>query len=594
MNIANVISLFSGIALFLFGMSLMGDGLKRVAGSKLEGFLYKLTNTRLKGILLGTGVTAVIQSSSATSVMVVGFVNSGMMRLGQAISIVLGAILGTSVTGWILCLSELGGGSGWVSLLSTTTLTGIVSILGILIRTLAKRATHRHIGDILLGFSVLMLGMGTMSGAVSPLKEVPQFTALLTGFSNPVLGVLAGAAFTGVLQSASAAVGILQALAMTGSVSFAAALPLIMGIAVGAAFPVLMASAGASVNGKRTALVYLLIDVLGAVILGSVFYLLNGIFRFSFMNMVMNAVSVAALNTAFRLATVVVLAPMTGALEALTRAILRDPEGAEAAGDQGPVLEDRFLEFPALALDQCQEQIHRMADLSRESVLAAVELRRQYRPETLERVIKLEKRIDRYEDALGTYILKATKRELNTQQNQTFTKFLHTITDLERISDHALNIAYVFRDMEEQDVSFSAGALGELDVLCAALVEILNRAMDAFLRSDPAAAEQVDPLEEVIDNLCADMKTRQVERMKSGEYMAQGIAFNDLLTNLERVSDHCANLALATMEADHNAFRTHANPYHRETFHQDRFSQVYEADRRTYTLPAADSAKEAG
>ena len=581
MDVSNLIALLSGIALFLFGMSLMGDGLKRVAGSKLEGLLYKLTNTQWKAILLGTGVTAVIQSSSATSVMVVGFVNSGMMHFRQAIGIVLGAILGTSVTGWILCLSELGG--GWVSLLSASTLTGVVSVVGILIRTTAKRATHRHLGDILLGFSVLMYGMSGMSAAVAPLKEMPAFVRLLTTFSNPFLGFLAGAVFTSVLQSASAAVGILQALAMTGSITFGTAFPLIMGIAVGAALPVLLASAGASIQGRRTALVYLLIDLFGAAILGTAFYLVDAVVHFSFLDAVMSAVQIAALNTAFRLATVLVLAPLTGMLEALTCALLKEPEDGDQA-DDGPVLEDRFLAFPALALDQCQEQMNRLAELSCRSVFTSLELLRGFTPEALEQVAKLEDRTDRYEDALGTYILKLTKGELNTQQNRAFTKFLHAITDLERMGDHALNIAYIARDMEEQGVAFTGSALAELSVLQAALTEILNRTYTAFTRDDQEEAASVEPLEEVIDDLCDEMKDRHVERMKSGGCtMVQGIAFNDLLTNFERISDHCSNLALATIEVDRGSFQTHASPYHTEV-QQARFTRLYETYRRQFQL----------
>ena len=585
MEISNFISLFSGIALFLFGMSLMGDGLKRVAGNRLEGLLYKLTNTRLKGILLGTGVTAVIQSSAATSVMVVGFVNSGMMRFRQAIGIVLGSILGTSVTGWILCLSDLSGGSGWVSLLSTATISGIVSIAGILIRMFAKRATHRHIGDILLGFSILMFGMSTMSSAVSPLKEVPEFVSLLTSFSNPILGILAGAAFTAILQSASASIGILQALAITGSISFATALPLVIGIAIGAAFPVLMAAAGANIDGKRTALIYLIIVLCGGGLFGTAFYIANAAVHFPFMGVVMNTVSIAALNSVFRLATVLLLAPLIPPLEALTCAILKEPPAAEDAEDQGPVLEERFIAFPALALEQCQDRIDKMAEYSRESVLSAMGLLRRYDPRTLEHVVKLEGRVDRYEDALGTYILRVSKGELNTQQNRTFTKFLHTITDWERISDYALNIAYAVRQMAEKDVLFSGRAMEEMRTLEAALTENLDRATKAFVSGDLEAAETVEPLNEVIENLCETMKDRHVERMKAGECtMTQGVAFNDLLIYLERISGHCSNIALATIEVEQNSFRAHTHSYHTEKFKQENFSRLYEEDSRRFSL----------
>lgn len=587
MSIANIISLLSGVALFLFGMSLMGDGLKQVAGNKLEGLLYRLTNTRLKGILLGTLVTAVIQSSSAVSVMVVGFVNSGMMAFRQAISIVMGAILGTSVTGWIIGLSSLGGGSGWISLLSTATLTGVISIAGILVRMTAKRASRRHVGDIMLGFAVLMFGMSAMSDAVAPLKETPAFIALLTRFSNPLLGVLVGAVFTAVLQSASAAVGILQALAMTGSVTFATAFPLLMGIAVGAALPVLMASAGASINGRRTALVYLLIDVFGAAILGAAFYLVSAAVHFPFLNDTLSTFGIAGVNTVFRLASVVVLAPFTGALEKLTCAILK--EQAHEAEQTGPVFEERFIAYPALALEQCGEAISKMAELTRESALGAIGAVREFHPEAAERVEKLEALTDQYEDALGTYILKVTKGEMNTQQNHAFTKFLHTITDFERIADHALNLSEIARQMKEKDVRFSGTALAELDVLQAALTEILNLTIDSFLKNDLLKADWVDPLEEVIDNLCESMKARHVERMKAGECtLAQGIAFNDLLMNYERVSDHCSNIALAMIEVEQNAFELHAYQYDEKSRRDERFSRAYAEFRARYPLPGAE------
>ena len=351
MGISDVISLLGGIALFLFGMSLMGDGLKKVAGSKLELVLYRLSSTPLKGVLLGTGVTAVIQSSSATSVMVVGFVNSGMMKVRQAISVIMGAILGTSITGWILCLSYIPGGSGLVQLLSTEVITGIVAVIGIILRMGSGRTSSRHVGDILLGFAVLMYGMSAMSGAVSPLRESEEFIRILTSFSNPLLGILVGVAFTSVLQSASAAVGILQALSITGAITFEIAFPIIMGIAIGAAVPVLLSALGANLNGKRTAFVYLLIDVLGVVIWATVFYGLNAALHFPFLTDTMTAVSIALMNTLFRLATLVVLFPLIGAMERLVVFLFPDT-GLVAEEQDMDRLEERFLQHPALSIEQ--------------------------------------------------------------------------------------------------------------------------------------------------------------------------------------------------------------------------------------------------
>ena len=583
MGVANIISLLSGIALFLFGMSLMGDGLKRVAGNKLERLLYQFTSSRLKGILLGTGVTAVIQSSSATSVMVVGFVNAGMMKLEQAVGVVLGAILGTSITGWIIALNNLGGGSGWVSLLSTSTLTGIISVAGILIRMLAKRATHKHVGDILLGFAVLMFGMSTMSGAVSPLKENAFFINLLTQVENPLLGILVGALFTMVIQSASAAVGILQALAVTGAITFATAFPLIMGIGIGASLPVLMSAAGSSANGKRTAVVYLLIDVIGAIVISIFFYSVNLFAHFGFMTQVMTSVSIAALNTIYRLVMVILLAPATGMLANMVCRIVKD-DPQEDAASAAPQFEERFLPYPSLAIDQCRKYINEMADLTKDSVQRAIGVVNHFDEGEFRQVIRLEETIDAYEDAIASYLIKITKHELNTAQNKDVTRFLHTITDFERISDHARNVAEIAQQMGEDGTHFSAPALAELDVLHAAIGKILSMTTDAYERGDLALAAQVDPLEEVVDNLCDGMKTRHVERVKTGECsFSQGLTFNDLLTNYERMGDHCSNIAIAMIEVDMNSFQTHE--YNVEELKQSNFARYYQEYSARFRLP---------
>ena len=474
-----MISLLGGVALFLFGMTLMGDGLKKVAGNKLEIILYKLTSTPLKGVLLGTGVTAVIQSSSATSVMVVGFVNSGMMQVRQAIGIVLGSILGTSITGWILCLSDISG-SGWVSLLSTATLTGIVAVIGIALRMFCKDLTKHHIGDILLGFAVLMYGMSSMSGAVAPLKDSAAFIELLTRFSNPLLGVLVGTVFTCILQSASAAVGILQALAITGTITFSVAFPITLGIAIGAAVPVLLSSLGASVKGKRTAYVYLLIDVIGALVWGVVFYAVNAAVRFPFLDMTMTTVSIALLNTIFRFATVLLLTPMIPLLEKLVTILFPDKASTGALADIDR-LEERFLAHPALAIEQSRLTINAMAEEAKRNFVEAVALLHGFSDERYKLVEDLEKSVDRYEDKLGTYLVKVTEREMTVRQNAEVSKFLHTLSDFERISDHALNIAEGAKELHEKNLSFSDAAAHELEVVEAALTEILSTAIRSFV-----------------------------------------------------------------------------------------------------------------
>ena len=557
MDISHVISLCSGIALFLFGMTLMGDGLKRVAGNQLELVLYRLSSTTFRGMLLGTGVTAVIQSSCATSVMVVGFVNAGMMKLAQAIGVILGAILGTSITGWIISLSYIEGSSGVLSLLSTATLTGIVAIIGVFLRVFSKKKEQQHIGDILMGFTVLMYGMSIMSGAVSGLGEQPWFTGTLASLSNPVLGILVGTVFTAVLQSASAAVGIVQALSVTGAMSFEAALPLLMGVAIGAAFPVLLSALGANADGKRTAAVYLVAGIVSVMVCAALFYLSDAIFRFPFLQTVMNPFSLALVNTILRFAMVLVLLPFTDVLEALVCLLIRDKQ---AEADQLTVrLEERFLGHPALAVEQSRLTIIDMAERAREALSAALSLTANYTPEGLEEVEKMESDCDRYEDALGSYLVKLTGRELTRRQNEDVSKYLHTLTDFERISDHALDIAHSAAEIHDKKIDFSDDATRELSVLSAAVREIVRLTTEAFEKNDLTLAARVEPLEELIDQLCEDCKRRHVERLQQGRCtIQQGFVFNDVLAGIERVGDHCSNIAVAMMELEEDAFDTHA------------------------------------
>ena len=569
-----MISLLGGVALFLFGMTLMGDGLKKVAGNKLEIILYRLTSTPLKGVLLGTGVTAVIQSSSATSVMVVGFVNSGMMQVRQAIGIVLGSILGTSITGWILCLSDISG-SGWVSLLSTATLTGIVAVIGIVLRMFCKDQVKRHIGDILLGFAVLMYGMSAMSGAVAPLKDSAAFINLLTRFSNPLLGVLVGTVFTCILQSASAAVGILQALAITGTITFSVAFPITLGIAIGAAVPVLLSSLGASVKGKRTAYVYLLIDVIGAVVWGVVFYAVNAAVHFPFTDTTMTTVSIALLNTIFRFATVLLLTPMIPLLEKLVSFLFPDKASTGALADIDR-LEERFLAHPALAIEQSRLAIDSMARQAQDNILSAFSLLGKFSDEQFAALQENEEAIDHYEDKLGTYLIKITSKELTPRQTADVSKYLHTISDLERISDHSLNIGETAQELYTKKIVFSPTGARELKVMLAAVTRILEITINAFLDNDVAAAYRVEPLEELIDNLCDEMKLHHIDRLQTGECtLNHGFAFNDLLTNCERVSDHCSNIAVAMIELESESFDTHEYINSVMAMHSHSFDKYY-------------------
>lgn len=584
MDVTHFLSLLGGLALFLYGMQMMSTGLEAAAGNRMKQILEKLTANRFLGVAVGAGITAVIQSSSATTVMVVGFVNSGMMKVKQAIGVIMGAILGTSVTGWILCLSSLEGGSGVVQLLSTEVLTGIVAVVGIILRMFTGKTSNRYVGEILLGFAVLMYGMSAMSGAVSPLRESEAFIRILTSFSNPILGILVGLAFTSVLQSASAAVGILQALAITGAVTFEVALPIVMGIAIGAAVPVLLSALGANLNGKRTAFIYLLIDVLGVLIWALLFYGANAIIHFTFLDAVMSSVSIALMNTLFRLATVIVLLPCIGLMEHMVELLFPD-DGSAAEEQEMDRLEERFLQHPALSIEQSRLVTNSMAERAEGNLLMAVGLRNRWSDKDFRMVGETESVIDRYEDKLGTYLMKITSKSLSQSQSEEVSKYLHTISDFERISDHALNISEAAKEIHDKDLQFSPEACHELDVIESAVREILSIAVGAFVENDPQRAARVEPLEEIIDGLCDEMKSHHVDRLQSGSCTLNlGFVFNDLLTNYERVADHCSNIAVAIIELESDSFDTHEYLNSVRAMKSSSFARYYEEYKQEYHL----------
>lgn len=554
-----VIILLGGIALFLFGMQLMGDGLKKVAGGKLEVILYRLSNTPLKGVLLGTGVTAIIQSSSATSVMVVGFVNAGMIKMKQAIGIIMGAIIGTSVTGWVLCLSDISGGAGWVDLLSTEVLAAIIGVIGIMFRMICKNPTKKHIGDIMIGFCILMVGMQNMSAAVAPLRSEQAFIDMLTKFSNPFIGILIGLLVTAVLQSASATVGILQALSVTGAISFSVALPIIMGIAVGAAMPVIISSFGATTDGKRTAFVYLLVDALGALIWAVVFYSVNHFVHFSFMDRTMTTVSIAFVNSLFRVATVAVLFPFIRFLEKMVCAIFKevvDEEDKDIV--EISVLDDRFIAHPTVAIEQAKTVLCSMAHMAQKNLIRSMELLDTFSQEKYDKIQRREDKVDRYEDKLGTYLVKITQQELTPGQNKEVSKLLHTISDFERISDHAVNISQAAAELFNEKLRFSDCAVEDVELMSLIMKEIVGNVIDAFEQNKVEYAYKTEPLEELVDIYCDEMKMNHVKRVQKGECtLHQGFIFNDLLTDFERIADHCSNVAVAIIELELNVFDTH-------------------------------------
>lgn len=594
MGFTIVLSLLSGVALFLFGMSLMGDGLKKAAGEKLELILYKLTNTPLKGVLLGAAVTAVIQSSSATSVMVVGFVNSGMMKVIQAIGIIMGANIGTSITGWILCLSYIDGSSGVAQILSTATISGVVAIIGILFKMVSKKMSLKNVGDIMLGFAILMVGMQTMSGAMSPLKENPHFVNLLTAFTNPALGILVGIVFTAVLQSASASIGILQALSVMGAITFASAFPITMGVGVGAAVPVLLSSIGTNKNGKRTALIYLLNDLFGMIFWSIVFYSVNAFVHFDFLDMVMSPISIAILNTVFRLATVMILFPFIKWIEKLVFCLVKDdPEEMEDQADFD-LLEERFLAYPALAIGQSHMAMNGMAKKAKKNVYRAVGLLSDFSDNKYQKVQEKENLIDKYEDKLGTYLMQLTGKEMTESQMQQVSVLLHVVSDFERLSDHAVNISETAKEISEKKIHFSEDATKELEVLESAVCEILQATVTSFEKKDNDLAVTVEPLRELIISLCDELKSRHIVRLRSGVCeWKQGFPFNNLLTDFERIAAHCSNIALAMIEAESSAFDVHEYERSIREKSNAQYVKLYEEFEQQYKLPKPVKVKKA-
>ena len=585
MDISNLFSLFGGIALFLFGMGLMGDGLKKVAGSQMELILFRLSGTPLKGLLLGAGVTAVIQSSSATSVMVVGFVNSGMMKTKQALSVIHGALIGTSITGWIICLSYIGGSGSLASLFSTSTIAATFAVIGILMRMTAKKASQKHVGDILLGFTVLMYGLQAMSGAVSPLRDSPAFLSLLTTFSHPLVGMLVGAAITAILQSASAAIGILQALSATGAIEFSVAYPIILGIAVGASVPVLLSAIGAKVEGKRTAFLYLFVELVAALLFALLYYGINAAVDLGLQNRVMDPFSIAATNTIFRVLTAVFLMPFNRRFIMLAEKLIRISESERSQNASFDRLDERFLTHPSLALEQSRLTVNDMAGAACDAIRDATALVWQFSPEGFQKIERKENLVDEFEDRLGTYLVKLNAREPNTRQNEDISKYLHTISDFERISDHAMNIAEVAQKINENKVHFSDEAAREMKILIAAVEEILSLSIGAFETDDIERAYAVEPLEERIDELCDEMKLHHVDRLKKGICtLNQGFPFNDLITNLERVADHCSNIAIAMIELNRDDFETHGYVINLKELHSHRFDEYYETYAEKYRI----------
>ena len=562
MDIFSLLTMIGGLALFLYGMEVLGDGLKKASGGKLEHILEKLTSNKLMAVLLGAGVTAVIQSSSATTVMVVGFVNSGIMKLSQAVGVILGANVGTTVTAWILSLTDVGGTSFFLKLLKPTSFSPILAIIGVALLSMGNKEKHKNIGTILIGFAVLMFGMDTMSTAVEPLSEMPEFSHILLMFSNPVLGMLVGLVLTAIIQSSSASIGILQALCATGVVSYATAIPIIMGQNVGTCVTAMLSSAGASKNAKRAALVHLYYNIIKTVAFMVVFYAVNAFVHFAFLNEAASALGIAVIHTAFNVAAVVIMFPVSSILEKLAYLTIpeTEEEKQESVHDKKEIqlLDPRFLNTPGFALEQCKNVAVDMAEYSKEALFLAIQMIDKYDKQAAEKVIELENAVDHYEDEIGTYLVKLSSRHLTEKDSQQLSVLLHSIGDFERISDHAINIMESAREMYEKELSFSKKAQEELAIYTGAIKDIVSTSVLVFQEEDLKLAAMIEPLEEVIDGLSVEVKKRHMKRLRKGKCTIEmGFILSDITTNYERVSDHCSNIALSLLQLNEENFDTH-------------------------------------
>lgn len=562
MDFFDLLSMIGGLALFLYGMNLLGDGLAGASGGRMEGILEKLTGNPLKAVLLGAGVTAVIQSSSATTVMVVGFVNSGIMKLEQAVGIIMGANVGTTITSWVLSLTGIDSSSFLVQLLKPTSFSPVLAITGVAMLLFSKNKKRQYTASILIGFAVLIFGMNTMSDAVKPLAQMPGFTGILTAFSHPLLGLLAGVVLTAVIQSSSASVGILQALCASGAVGYNTAIPIILGQNIGTCVTAMLSGVGASKNARRAALVHLYFNIIGTAVFMAVFYGLNGVFSFPFLEKTADAFGIAVVHSCFNVTATLFLLPFSkGLVKLACLTIGSEPEKEDRAGEDEVLqhLDIRFLNTPSYAIEQSRSVAGSMAGLAERSINLAMALITEYDEEMACQVTDLESRIDRYEDHLGSYLVKVGSRDLSGKDSRSLSVMLHCISDFERISDHAQNIQKSAQELRDKAVHFSDKALQELEVLRRAIGDILQITMRSFVEEDLELARQVEPLEEVIDILNLEIKQRHIRRLRMGKCTIElGFILSDIITDLERVSDHCSNIAVCLLEINEDEFDTHA------------------------------------
>ena len=587
MDIFNVLNMIGGLALFLYGMSQMGDGLSKMAGGRLESVLEKLTSKRLFAVLLGAGVTAVIQSSSATTVMVVGFVNSGIMKLNQAVGIIMGANIGTTVTSWLLSLTGIEGSNIWINLLKPSSFSPVLGAIGIILVMACKgESKKKDIGGILLGFVILMFGMETMSASVSGLADNSSFSGIMTTFSNPVLGMAAGAILTAVIQSSAASVGILQALCATGAVNYSVALPIIMGQNIGTCVTSIISSIGASKNARRAAMVHLYFNMIGTVLFMTVFYSLNIFVDFTFLGASANAAGIALIHSLFNIGATIILFPFSNKLVKLAELTIKDGKNEEEYVDDSVVtIDERFLEKPAFAMELCRTKVRKMAEISRDAINLSLETLLNYDEGKTDEVIRMESVVDKYEDVLGSYLVKLSSKNISMEDSQSMSIILHSISDFERISDHALDIVESAKEIYTKNLSFTNNARKEVETLCRAVSDICNMTVESFCNNDEKVATHVEPLEEVIDTLSKIIKENHIKRLKEGKCTIEmGFILEDILNGLERVSDHCSNVAVEMITICDNEYNTHE--YFRSFSELERisFNEEYDTLMKKYMI----------
>ena len=587
MDIFSILNLVGGLVLFLYGMDLMGDSLKKLAGGKLESILAKLTSNRFKGFLLGFVVTAIIQSSSATTVMLVGFVNSGIMKLGQTISIIMGANIGTTVTSWLLSTAAIDGtGSVIMKLLKPESFTPVLAVVGFIMIAMAKNDKKKHTGSILIGFAILMFGMEAMGGAVEGLKDNPTFTNLLTMFSNnPVMGILVGTIFTAIIQSSSASVGVLQALSLSCIVPYSTAIPVVLGMNIGTTITPIISSISGNTDSKRVAFSCLYIKMLGVVVVSGIFYALNAFVGFEFLGSRATAFNIAVVHTLFNIVSTVILLPFCSVIEKLALKTIKSKKEDEEEMDVFSVLDERFLAMPSFAVEKSKELVCEMAHISNESFVIATELLSKFDDSAFEKVKKLETRVDKYEDKISTYLVKVAEKQVAASESRIVTELLHCIGDIERISDHALNIAEVAEEIHEKKIDFSEKAKADIKIITDAVSEVLGIAISSLVNDDLDAARRVEPLEQVIDNLKRKIKNGHISRLRQGDCtMELGFILSDLLTNYERIADHCSNIAVCFLEMSHDSFETHEYLNNLKSSDEAEFKELYQQYKLKYNM----------